>query len=249
MTIPPSSLRAIQYDNFIKSVKNGQGLALGVDNLKTIFDLFIVLASHTEQASLLNWVINSDHFTKVGTPTFATDIGWSTTSNLNRLENNLAFRSDLASLREDFEMGVFSNTDAIFTGDGIPFNGTINSSNSTFILEKSNGGGTGGRLWASNSSSLNRTSVSNNIGLISSKRINTSQYQHYKNGTLQGTYNITGASGSINSIYNILSPSFAGNHSRNTLSFAYIGKQSSINTNNLYNSIRDYLIEIGITGI
>ena len=86
MTTPPTSAQLYDYDYLIKSIKLGQSLAIGTNNLSTIFDVLYNRAAHDAQAALLNWAKNAHDSTTVNSPTFTTDRGYKsngTTSYLN----------------------------------------------------------------------------------------------------------------------------------------------------------------------
>jgi len=59
MSVKPSSVDAINYDEFIKEIKIGHSLTLGVNSLTPTFRILQMSACHDIQVSNLNWAITT----------------------------------------------------------------------------------------------------------------------------------------------------------------------------------------------
>lgn len=75
MNVQPSQADLIHYNDLIISIKNGQGLELEANNLSSLFNVLYINASHDKQTQQLNWARESVDKTEVGNTLFTQYVG------------------------------------------------------------------------------------------------------------------------------------------------------------------------------
>lgn len=144
MTTKPSPSDLKDYDDLIKSVKTGQGLALGVDNLSTKLKAFYINAAHDKEAQKLNWSQNLHDKTEVGTTIFTAYRGiksnGSSYNNLNLVPTDTSRKTLGGYLVEDVDAAVFAmgRKDSSNRGIWLQFN-TTNAARGERNLQVSGG--------------------------------------------------------------------------------------------------------------
>lgn len=250
MTTPPSDQKILQYDVLIKSIKSGQGLALGTNNLSTKFDCLYIRAAHDAQAALLNWAKNAHDASGVNSPTFTVDRGYKSNGSSSYLNWNFNPASHSSFIPGNIAVGGYVIEDAtrgnkaIFGAIGP--SSTINarifprttSDEATFIASVSSGANyetisnTDMRgFYSVSRQATNRTgrkdlvtSVNPSVGIGSFESLNMFECGYNNNGT----------------------PTF---YLDATVSFTFWGGENVIDRVNLRTSVREYLLSLGVTGI
>lgn len=254
MTVQPPDI--FDLDNLIKSIKVGQSLALGANNLSTIFDCLYLRAVHDAQAALLNWAKNAHDSSTVNSPTFTAYRGYKSNGSTSYLNWNFAPVTQSTSAAGAFTAGGYVIED-------------VTRGNKSLIGCQSGAAGSPAnsvtvRMFPRNASDLATFHSTQSTGAAAGTIANTDMRGFYavsrQSTTRVSRKDTTTASSAGVGVDNFITGQNVFELATNldgTATFfldaftahSYWGAEASINRPNLRTSVRDYLILKGVTGI
>lgn len=249
MTVQPADI--FDLDNLIKSIKVGQGLALGANNLSTIFDCLYIRAVHDAQAALLNWAKNAHDSSTVNSPTFTAYRGYKSDGSTSYLNWNFNPSTQSTFSGTAFTCGGYVIED-VTRGNKSIFGSQSNSLNSvTARILPRNTSDTAVFHSTQSSGAAGGTIANTDMrGFYSVSRQSTTRVSR-KDTTTASSAGV-GVDGYINQNVFELSTNLDGSPAfflNANVSSTWWGSEVSINRPNLRTSLREYLLLKGVTGI
>lgn len=248
MSSAPGDAYVMAYDNLIKSIKGGQSLALGTNNLITKFDCLYIRAAHHSQAALLNWAKNAHDATAVNSPTFTTNRGYKSNGTTSYLDLNYNPSTDASVGSSEFAAGGYVVED-VTRGNKAIF-GSLSSGNviSARILPRTTSDVAQYTIGQSSGAGFVSISNTDMRGFYSVHRVSTTR--NARKDTITDS-NDTG----VNAFENLNMYELAWNNNGTaalfldaTVSFTYFGR-NTIDHANVRTAMRNYLLSLGVTGI
>lgn len=232
-----------QPDNTRKTVINNLISSLKTNGIWSKLDLLYIFASHDEQSSLLNWKSTSYNCSKVNSPTFTTDRGFSTsgspnyiTTNYNPSTNGVNYTLNSCS------MGVYNRTNSGGNSGEI---GVYVGSNYAYILITNGSNNYSSILNTTTGSVFN---LGTYIGFFSTNRSSNTSMQFYRNGSNFSSPTNTSSSIPNQTIF-ILCISNNGSpatYSNKQISVAFVGGSlNSTEQSNFNTAVETYMDAVG----
>lgn len=241
MAIKPTPGELKDYDVIIKSIKVGQGLTLGINNLSSRFRVFYINAAHNKQAQLLNWAQNSNDKTEVGDTIFIPFLGVKSDGSSY---NNLNFSLPTANIEHAIGSYMVEATD-----------------NAAYAIGRNDNLNRGPRITFS---SVNQSWGARDVALTSATGAGTKRHITVRktntsvNGPtdlwINGVSSDTDTDGGMvgGALYELCrnNNSTPTDFFTNLIAFTYVSAAGQVlNPLSLHNSLKDYLVKKGVTGL
>lgn len=177
MSVKPTIKRAKICSDLIKDLK-GYGIWIKLDAL-------YVLAAHSEQAGLLNWISNSNNATASGSPTFTSDEGFTFNGSSNYLDTNWNPNSHASNYSmDDACVGVYVRNNVAEDATDIGWYDSASANCRTLI--RSRNAGDEIRAYIHNVTANDVGTITNSRGLTVINQIDDLTLRVFKNGSKIG---------------------------------------------------------------
>lgn len=234
MSSQPDATRKGLIDTLIGSLKTA--------GVWTKLDALYILAAHTSQAALLNWVSTSYNLTANNSPTFTTDRGY--TGNGSNATLSTGFIPSSAPspkwTQNSATLGAWVRTNITGLNEYVIGSGT---SNAAGVNPRSSVANTL-RGQINNTTLFNWGTITSSVGLSILTRTSSVLVGCYKNGASQGTQGTTSNTNpSVEIILLGFNNSTGSNHE---IAVGFIGSSfTGTNVTDVYNALNTYLVAVG----